>query len=328
MRRRDLVAMLGATAVLPLAAAAEQTAKLHRIGLLSANPADDPVAMELLAAFVEGLRELGWIEGTNVVFERRYAANRPERLPELAQEIVRLNVDVIVTPTTTATLAAKQATTTIPIVMTNPGDPLGSGLVESLARPGGNVTGLSTMGPDTAGKRLQLLRQLLPQVSHVAVIWNATNPYATAMFRETERAAQVLGIIIQSLEVRSPDDFERAFEAMQRQQPEAMIPVTDPLTTNFRQQIVDFAATHRLPAIYGVKEFAKAGGLMAYGTSLRDLNRRAASYVDKLLRGAKPGDLPIEQATKFELVLNLKTAKALGLTIPPSILAIADEVIE
>ncbi len=325
MRRRDFIALLGGAAVWPLAARAQQGGKVYRIGFFSAGAANTP---HLRAAFVETLRKLGWIEGKNVVFEYRYAENRLERLPELAEELVRLNVDIIVAPGTLAPLAAKRVTTTIPIVMANAGDPLGSGLVSSLARPGGNVTGLSLMVPDIGGKRLELLKDVLPRMSSVAVLWNVANPYPALVFRETESAARTFGIEVQSLEVRGPGDFDGVFENARLQHPEALITVEDPLTVNYRKQIVDFAATNRLPAIHGVREFVEAGGLMAYGASLSDLLRRAAGYVDKIFKGAKPADLPVQQPTKFEFVINLKAAKALGLTIAPSLLARADEVIE
>jgi len=325
MRRREFIALLGGAAVWPLAARAQQGGKVYRIGFFSAGAANTP---HLRAAFVETLRKLGWIEGKNVVFEYRYAENRLERLPELAEELVRLNVDIIVAPGTLAPLAAKRVTTTIPIVMANAGDPLGSGLVSSLARPGGNVTGLSLMVPDIGGKRLELLKDVLPRMSSVAVLWNVANPYPALVFRETESAARTFGIEVQSLEVRGPGDFDGVFENARLQHPEALITVEDPLTVNYRKQIVDFAATNRLPAIHGVREFVEAGGLMAYGASLSDLLRRAAGYVDKIFKGAKPADLPVQQPTKFEFVINLKAAKALGLTIPPSLLARADEVIE
>jgi putative ABC transport system substrate-binding protein len=246
----------------------------------------------------------------------------------LAAELVHLKVDVIVTDGTLAPLAAKQATSTIPIVMAPAGDPLGSGLVASLAHPGGNITGLSLMAPDLGGKRLELLKELLPDISRVAILWNAANPYAAEVFRETDRAARTLRITLQSLEVRSPGDFDIVFEAAKVQHPEGLITVEDPLTGANRKQIVDFAATNRLPAIYGVRNFVEAGGLISYGASVFDLSRRAATYVDKILRGAKPADLPIQQPTKFEFVVNLSAAKALNLTIPPTLLARADEVIE
>jgi putative tryptophan/tyrosine transport system substrate-binding protein len=225
-------------------------------------------------------------------------------------------------------LAAKQASSTIPIVMTTAGDPLGSGLVASLARPGGNVTGMSLMAPDLGGKRLELLKEVLPRLARVAVLWNAANPYSALVFKETQAAGRTLGIEVQSLEVRAPDDFDGAFEAARQQRPDALITVEDPLTVNHRQRVADFTAGQQLPSLHGVREFAAAGGLMSYGASLADLIRRAAGYVDKILRGAKPADLPVQQPSKFEFVINLKTAKALGLEIPPSVLARADEVIE
>ena len=280
------------------------------------------------ASFAEALRELGWIEGKNIVFEGRYAEDRLDRLPALAVDLVRLNVDVIVAVGTLAHLAAKQATTTIPIVMANAGDPVGSGLVASLAQPGGNITGLSIMSPDLAGKRLEILKEVLPDVFRVAVLWNAANPYSALVFRETEATAQKLRINIQSLEVRGPADVDSALTASIERGAGAIIAVEDPLTFGQRKLIAEFSAKNRLPTIYGLRELAESGGLLTYGASLRDLWHRAAGYVDKILKGAKPGDLPVQQPTKFELVINLKTAKTLGLTIPPSLLARADEVIE
>jgi putative ABC transport system substrate-binding protein len=249
-------------------------------------------------------------------------------LPELAAELVRLKVDVIMANGTLAPLAAKRASATIPIVMTAAGDPIGSGLVSNLARPGENVTGFSLMVPDLGGKRLELLKEVRPRMSRVAVLWNAANLYAALVFKETERAAQTLGIEVQSLEVRGPGDFDSAFEAAKQHQPDGLITVEDVLTLDFRKQIVDFASTSRLPAMHGIREFVEAGGLMAYGASIADLVRRAAGYVDKILKGTQPGDLPVQQPTKFELLINLKTAKALGITMPPSLLVLADEVIQ
>jgi len=329
MRRREFIRLIGGAAfVWPRSVHAQQGGKVYRIAYFSPGTAGALGVPELRGAFVEALRELGWIEGKNVVFEYRYAENRPDRLAELAAELVRLKVDVIVAGGTTAPLAAKKATATIPIVMTAAGDPLGSGLVPSLAHPGGNVTGLSLMAPDLGGKRLELLKELLPGISRAAVLWNAANPYAANVFRETERAARTLGIEMQSLEVRGPDDFDSVFEAIRVHHPEGLITVEDPLTISYRKLIADFAATNRLPAIHGVREFVQAGGLIAYGASLYDLFRRAATYVDKVLRGATPADLTIQQPTRFELVINRGAAKALSLTIPPTLLARADEVIE
>jgi putative tryptophan/tyrosine transport system substrate-binding protein len=326
MRRREFIALLGGAVVAwPVGASAQQAGKVYRVGVLSAGGAPPP---ELRAVLPDALRELGWIEGKNIVIERRYAEDQLDRLPELAAELVRLKVDVIVATGTLAPLAAKRATTTIPIVMSTAGDPLGSGLVSTLARPGGNVTGLSLMVPDVGAKRLELLKELLPHVSRVAVIWNVANPYPGLVFKETQRAAETLQIQLHSVEVRGPGDFDDAFGNMTRERPEALITIEDPLTLDVRKRIVDFSAKHQLPQIHGLREFVQVGGLLSYGASLTDLTRRAAGYVDKIIRGAKPADLPVQQPTKFELVINLKTAKALGLTIPPSLLARADEVIE
>jgi putative ABC transport system substrate-binding protein len=326
IKRRDFITLLGgAAASWPLAARAQQARKIRTIGYVS--PAV-PVFSTVTTAFSNGLLELGWIEGQNIAIERRYAENRLERLPELAAELVRLNVEVIVAVGTLGPLAAKRATSTIPIVMTAAGDPLGSGLVASLANPGGNVTGLSLMVPDIAGKRLQLLKELLPRLGRVAVLWNAANPYPAIVFKETQAAGRGLRIEVQSLEVRSPDDFDGAFEDARRYHPDALIEVEDPLTNSLHKRIIEFAAAERLPSFHGIAEEVKAGGLISYGTSIPDLFRRAAGYVDKILKGAKPADLPVQQPTKFELVINLKTARALGLTVPPTLLARADEVIE
>jgi putative ABC transport system substrate-binding protein len=326
VRRREFITLLGgaAAALGPLAARAQQAGKIPTIGILNAGSA----GMISAVVFPDALRELGWIEGQNVVIERRYAENRVERLPEFAAELVRLNVDVIVGLGTLAPLAAKRATTTIPIVMTAAGDPLGSGLVASLARPGGNVTGMSLMAPDLGGKRLELLKELLPRLARVAVLWNAANPYPALVFKETQAAGRTLGIEVQSLEVRDPRDFDGTFEALRRQRPDALITVEDPLTFNYMKLIADFAAGQRLPTLHGFREDVAAGALMSYGANLADLFRRSAGYVDKILRGAKPADLPVQQPTKFELVINLRTAKVLGLTVPPTLLARADEVIE
>jgi putative ABC transport system substrate-binding protein len=324
-RRAFLTTLTGSLLAAPLAAGAQQAEKVYRVGILSAG---QQALRETDAVFPQALRELGWIEGKNVVFEIRYADDQLDRLPELAAELIRLKVDLIVTYGTLAPLAARRATATIPIVMSSAGDPLGSGLVASLARPGGNVTGLSMMVPEMGGKRLQMLKQVLPGVSRVAILWNAANPYPALVFRQTEGAARGLGIQLQSLEVRSPGDFHRALEAAARQHAGALLTVEDPLTVGQRTQILDFTAKNRLPAMHGLREFVEVGGLMSYGVSLADLRRRSAGYVDKILKGAKPGDLPIEQPTKFELVINLKTAKALGLSIPPSLIQRADQVIE
>jgi putative ABC transport system substrate-binding protein len=327
VRRREFIFLVAsATAAGPLATPAQQSGKVYRVGVLSAG--FDTPNSQLAAVSLDAFEKLGWFEGKNITFERRFAENRPDRLPKLAAELVSLKVDLIMAGGTLAPIAAKRATATIPIVMTSAGDPIGSGLVSNLARPEANITGLSFMSPDLAGKRLQLIKEVLPRMTRVAVLWDAANPYPALAFKETQRAAQILGIEVQSLEVRGPDDFDGAFEAAKRQQPDALITIGDPLTADFRKQIADFASTYRLPAMYPLREYVVAGGLMSYGASSSDLVRRAAGYVDKILRGAKPGDLPVEQPTKFELVINLKTATALGLAIPPSVLALADEVVE
>jgi ABC-type uncharacterized transport system substrate-binding protein len=323
--RRELITALGGAAAWPLAVRAQQAQKMHTIGVLS--PAMAAFTPYTTVLFNE-LRELGWIEGQNIAIERRYAENRLERLPELAAELVHLNVEVIVAIGTLGPLAAKRATSTIPIVMTAAGDPSGSGLIASLAHPGGNVTGLSLMVPDIAGKRLQLLKEILPRLVRVAVLWNAANPYPAIVFKETRAASQRLGIEVQSLEVRTPDDFDGAFENTRRQHPDALIEIEDPLTNSLHKRIVEFAAAEQLPSLHGIGEEVEAGGLISYGASVPDLFRRAAGYVDKILKGAKPADLPVQQPNKFELVINLKTAKALGLQVPDKLLAIADKVID
>jgi putative tryptophan/tyrosine transport system substrate-binding protein len=327
MKRRQFITLLGgAAAAWPLVARAQQAGKIHTIGWLSAG-AFDPTGPSLIA-FLTALRELGWIEGKNVAFERRWAENQLDRLTEFAAELVRLNVNVIVAFGTLAPLAAKRATSTIPIVMADAGDPLGSDLVASLARPGGNVTGMSLMAPDLGGKRLELLKEMLPQLARVAVLWNAANPYSALVFKETQAAGRTLGIEVQSLEMRGPGDFDGAFAAARQQHPAALIAVEDPLTITYLKRIADFAVAEQLPSLYGLRGYVEVGGLISYGANLDDLHRRAAGYVDKILKGATPANLPVQQPAKFEMVINLKTAKALGLTVPPTLLARADEVIE
>jgi putative ABC transport system substrate-binding protein len=293
----------------------------------------DPVGQRLVEAFHQGLRELGWVEGQNIAMESRYAEGRYERLPALAAELVRLKPDVIVAGITAAALAAKNVTRTIPIVVGVSLDPVGSGLVASLARPGGNVTGLSLMGVEITAKQMELLKEAVPKVSRVAVLRYpgappSTHPTHPAMVKEAERAARLLGIQLQVLAARGPEDFDSAFSAMARERAEALLVLPDAMFTLQRTRLAELAAKHRLPAMYGLKEHAEAGGLIAYGADLRYNYRRAAAYVDKILKGAKPADLPVEQPMKFELVINMKTAKALGLTIPPSVLVRADHVIE
>jgi ABC-type uncharacterized transport system substrate-binding protein len=322
MRRRDFIkGIAGSAAAWPLAAHAQQPQK--KVGFLATGGV--PLYIN---AFYDALHTLGWIEGKNVTYETRYAENRVDRLPELVAELIRLKVDVIVAGGTPAPLAAKRATATVPIIMTAAADPLGAGLVASLSRPGGNVTGVSLMSADLVGKRLELLKEILPEVSSVAVLWNADHPFSTFVFKETERAARTMRIEVQSLKVQSPADMDSALMTVMRKNASALIAVEDPLTTDYRRQIAEFAAKNKLPSIYGLRMFVDAGGLLSYGADLADLYRRAAGYVDKIFRGAKPSDLPVEQPTKFELVVNLKTAKALGITIPQSLLVTAYEVIE
>ena len=275
----------------------------------------------------EGLRQLGYVEGQNLVIEGRYSEGRSERLPALAAELVQLKVDVIVAAATTAD-EAKRATSTIPIVMTNHGDPVGSRVVASLARPGGNVTGLSALSPVLVGKQLQLLKEAVPRVSRVAVLSNPTHPAHQLSLREVEAAARSLKLQLQILEARAPTEIAGAFAAVTKESAGALLVFADPMMFGERTRIVELAAKSRLPLMANQREYAEAGGLLAYGIDQRDSFRRAANYVDKILKGAKPGELPVEQPTRFELAINLKTAKALGLMIPPSVLLRADEVIE
>jgi putative ABC transport system substrate-binding protein len=324
MKRREFITLLGGAAgAWPLVAGA-QSERVRTIGYL--NPGQ-PVP-QMYAPFVEALRQLGWIEGKNLIVDDRYSDNDVERLHQLAAELVRLNVDVIVATGTLGPLAAKRATTKIPIVMTAAGDPLGTGLVASLARPGGNVTGMSLMAPDLGGKRLEILKEIVPALSRVAVLWNAANPYPALVYRQTESAAGQLGIEVHSFEVRAAGDLEGALKAAMERGPGALITVEDPLMLTYRNRISEFAAMNRLPSLFGLREYVEAGGLIAYGADLADLNRRAAVYVDKILKGVKPSDLPVQQPTKFQLVINLKTARALNVEIPPTLLARADQVIE
>lgn len=328
IKRAGRFALALALLAAPLAVDAQQPGNSYRIGYLGISPPSTPDILRNVEAFRQGLGELGWVEGKNIVIEWRYSAGRGERFPDLAAELVRLKVDLIVAVAAPATHASKQATTTIPIVGIALADPVGQGLVASLARPGGNVTGLATLFPELAAKRLELLKETLPGVSRVAVLWNAANPGNVLQIGETKVAAQTLGLRLQSVEVRGPEDFQGAFAAMTRGRPEALVSLADPLIFTYRTQIVDFAAKSRLPAMHPFRESVEAGGLMAYSVNIPDMFRRAATYVDKILRGAKAGDLPIEQPTKFEFVINIKTAQALGLTIPQSLLLRADQVVE
>jgi len=324
--RRAFLAGSGAVLLAaPLAAEVQPAGKVYCIGVL------EPTSMALnaanLDAFRQGLRELGYVEGRNMRIEYRSADGRSERFPDLAAELVRLKVDVILTRGTPAVMAAKNATGTIPVVMAASGDPVLSGVVSSLARPGGNVTGLSAVVVEVSGKRLELIREMAPGVSRVAALFNMSNPNDALQWKEIETAAPSLRVQLQLLDVRKPSDFAGAFDAAVKGRAGALVVGLDALTWANHRPIVDLAAKHRLPAIYGGREFVNAGGLIAYGVSYPHLYHRAANFVDKILKGAKPADLPVEQPSKFELVINLKTAKAFGLTIPQSLLQRADEVI-
>ena len=331
MRAYTLIAvliLLPALLTAPLAADAQQAGKVPRIGFLSVtSPSDRP---PLLAAFRQGLRELGWVEGQNIVIDYRYAEDRVDRLPDLAAELVRLKVDIIIASGgTQAATAAKNATGTIPIVMIAVRDPVGTGLIASLARPGGNVTGTSGYaGLEIVAKQLELLKETVPEIRRVAILSNPANAYHQLAIREVNVAARSLGVQLQLLEARGPNEFDGAFAAMANERVGALLVVSDVIFNAHQTRLADLAARSRLPAAYGVRESVEAGGLMSYGPSFLDLHRRAASYVDKILKGAKPADLPVEQPTKYELVINMKTAKALGLTISQSVLLRADEVIQ
>jgi putative ABC transport system substrate-binding protein len=305
---------------------AQQTKKLPRIGFLSSLA---PAAIaDRTEAFGQALRDRGYVEGKNIQIEWRYAEGRTERLPGLAAELVRLNVDVIVTGGPAVNRYAKEATSTIPVVLTFDNDPVGNGFAATLARPGGNITGLSTHHPEISGKQLELLKEILPRLARVAVVGNTTVPGNSQALRQTELTAQALGVKIQYIDVRSPGQIESAFRDAARDHAEALLVLGSEVVTSERRQFADHAIKNRLPAIYWNPESVEVGGLMSYSANLNDLFRRAAFYVDKILKGAKPGDLPIEQPTKFELVINLKAAKQIGLTIPPNVLARADRVIK
>jgi putative ABC transport system substrate-binding protein len=310
----------------PLTAEAQQGRKVPRIGILWAH---SPSRVSSFAeAFREGLGGLGYVEGQNIALDERWAEGKFDRLPSLAAELVRLNVDVIIAESTPAARAAQQATRTIPIVLTLVTDPVEGGFVASLARPGGNVTGLSLMHPELSAKRLELLKEIVPKASRVAVLWSSSTPSYSRLLRETEAAARVLGVQLQVVEVRGPAEFDSAFSAVIRDRAGALLVLPDPMFRNHLRRILDLAAKSRLPTLYWSRDLVDAGGLMAYGANLPDGYRQAATFVDKILKGAKPAELPIEQPAKLELVINLKTAKALGLMIPKSLLLRADQVIE
>jgi putative ABC transport system substrate-binding protein len=310
---------------LSLPAAAQQTGKVPRIGFLGNSTA--ALEANLIAPFREGLHDLGYVEGKNIVIEWRWAEGKYERFPSLIAELIATKVDLIVTAGTPATIALKKATTTLPLVMIAVGDPVGSGLIASLAHPGGNLTGLTSISPELDGKRLELLREVVPKISHVAVLWNPTSPLQVAAERETQAAAQAMKIKVLSLGVQAEEQFDNAFATILRERPGALLVLADRLFLHHRARIMDFATKHHLPGVHAYVELVEAGGLMSYGPSYAGMHRRAAYFVDRILKGTKPADLPVEAPAKFELVVNLKAAKQIGLTVPQSVLYRADKVI-
>jgi putative ABC transport system substrate-binding protein len=326
MRRREFITLLGGAATAwPLATRA-QSARVPRVGFMGNST--EALEANLVGPFREGLRELGYQEGRNIEVEYRWAEGKYERFPALIAELLATKVEVIVTAGTPAAIAVKKATTTVPLVMVAVGDPVGTGLVQSLARPGGNLTGLSSIAPDLEGKRLELLQEVVPKLAHVGVFFNPANLFHTVSMRQARTAAAALKIELLPLSVRVPQDLDSAFGAILKDKPDALLALADRVYLHERKRMMEFALRHRLPNANAHKEMVEAGGLMSYGPSYEDMHRRAADYVDKILKGAKPGDLPIQQPTKFDLKVNLTTAKALGIEVPPTLLARADEVIE
>ena len=325
-RRIFLATVTGGVLAGPLAARAQQAGKVYRIGFLGNSTA--ALESNLVEPWREGLRDAGYVEGRDLVVEYRWAEGHYERFPALIAELIALKVDVIVTAGTPASLAVKRATATIPLVMVAVGDPVGTGLVASLARPGGNLTGLVSIAPDLEGKRLELLREIVPRLSHVAVLVNPANPFHTASEQQVLAAAKVLHLKAQFVAVRAEAEFDHAFAVIARDRPGALIMLADRLFLHHRARIADFAGRNHLPAVYAYRELVEAGGLMSFGPSYPGMHRRAAYFVDKILKGARPADLPMEQPSKFELIINLKAAKLLGLAIPQSVLLRADQVIQ
>jgi putative ABC transport system substrate-binding protein len=325
MRRRDVISLLGGATAWPFAARA-QSRNVRRIGFMGNSSAE--LEANLVGPFVDGLRVLGYEEGRNIQIEYRWANGEYDLFPKLVTELLAAKVEVIVTAGTPAALAVKRETTAVPLVMVAVGDPVGTGIVPSLARPGGNITGLSSIALDLEGKRLELLRELVPTLAHVAVFWSPVNAFHAGSLKQAEVAADALQIKILPLEVRKTEDLDGAFRTIVRDKPEALLILADRIYLHDRQMMADFATTNRLPSISAYRELAMAGSLVSFGPSYEDMHRRAAAYVDKILKGAKPGDLPVEQPTKFDLRVNLKTAKAIGLRIPEAFLLRADEVIE
>ena len=327
MNKKTLVLALAATLLaLSFPAEAQQPKKIPRIGYLTGNSLSDLSAR--MEAFRQGLRELGYVEGKHIIIEWRSADGKNDRLPALAAELVRLKVDIIVTAGPTQTRAAKAATSTIPIVMTNDGNPVSDGFVATLARPGGNITGLATLAPELSGKRLEILREVVAKLSRVAILGASTRPDNAQSLKEVELAAKVFGVKLQYLDVLSLKDIETAFRAASKARADGVLTLPSGMIASQRAQIIELAVKNRLPAIYHGSQFVEAGGLMSYGVNLLDLDRRAATYVDKILKGAKPGDLSVEQPKKFEFIMNLKAAGQISLTIPPNVLARADRVIK
>ncbi|MGA8999590.1 MAG: ABC transporter substrate-binding protein [Pseudolabrys sp.] len=325
MKRREFITFLGCVAAAwPLAASAQS--KIPRIGFMGNSTA--ALEANLVDAFREGLREHGYEEGRNIVIEYRWADGKYEQFPALVAELIAAKVDVIVTAGTPAALAMKKATTTVPLVMVAVGDPVGTGLVPSLARPGGNLTGLSSVAPDLEGKRLQLLREVVPALSHVAMFINSVNPFHVSSMRQARAAAKAMGIKLQLHDIRKSQDLDDAFAAIRKERPDALLILADRVFLHNRERMMDFTKEQRLPNVNAYKELVEVGGLMSYGPSYEDMHKRAAIYVDKILKGAKPADLPIEQPSKFTFIINLKTAKALGVTVPSQLLALADRLIE
>ena len=317
-----VIAVLGGVAIVE----AQQAKKIPRIGFLGNST--EVLEANLIWPFREGLRDLGYVEGKNILIEYRWAEGKYERFPELIGELIQLKVEIIVTAGTPASIAVKKATTSIPLVMIAVGDPVGTGLIASLSHPGGNITGLTSISAEMEGKRLELLREVIPKISHIAVLWNAGSPVQVIQERETRAAAQVFGMKVLSLGVRTREEIDDAFAAIVRERPGALLVLADRLFLHHRAPIMDFATKHRLPGVHAYVELVEAGGLMSYGPSYAGMHRRAAYFVDRILKGAKPADLPVERPAKFELVINLKAAKQIGLTIPPNVLARADRVIK
>ena len=324
-RRRVVIALGAGTLSVPFYAAA-QPSRVYRVGFLGNSTA--ALEANLVGPFREGLRDLGYVEGRNIVIEYRWAEGNYERFPSLIAELLSLKVDVIVTAGTPAALAVQRTAATVPLVMVAVGDPVGSGLVASLAVPGGNSTGLTSIAPDLEGKRLELLREIVPKLSHVSILYNPANPFHVTANNEVRAAAKVLSVKIHSVGVQATAELDRAFEAITSERPDAFIMLADRVFLHNRARIVEFAARNHLPAAYAYRELVEAGGLLSFGPNYADMHRRAAAYVDKILKGAKPGDLPVELPTKFELVINVKTARVLGLTIPQSVLLRANELLQ